>query len=427
MPSAPSPTRASRVAERVARHRDPLSRLRVRRFGADVLLRRAPVIELYYEPGDPHSHLCAQVLARLPERARTRIDVRLVAESSPDDYPERERQRAYAIADATRIAPARGLSFPGGARPPADAARARAAAALARATTTEEFLRAEPGIAAALFAGDGGEDGGDAPRGLLEANARRRARLGHYLPAVWQFDGDWFWGVDRLDHLEARLRQRGLLDGDTPLTALLPDAAALPAVAAPLPALEFFYSFRSPYSYLAVLELRAFHARWPSRVEVRPVLPMAMRSITIPRAKRMYTLRDVKREADQLGVPFGRVADPLGDGARRCLQVFTLATTTERQLDFLVSAGQAAWSEGLDLARDDGLRYVCERAGIPWEAAQERIVAGADIDYAERNRQDLLAAGLWGVPCYRVGSFTAWGRDRFWMVRELLRRAEAEA
>jgi 2-hydroxychromene-2-carboxylate isomerase len=363
----PSPTRASRVVERIAPRRDPRTVLLTRR------LRKPPALELYYEPGDPHSELCAQLVPMLTERVRTDVHVRQVGESAPEDYPERERQRAYARTDAARIAPARGLQR-GGQTPP---------------------LHPDP----------------------PEANAKRRKRLGHYLPAVWQFDGEWFWGVDRLDFLEARLRERDLLDGDAPLRTLDPAKAALPELPSPLPPLEFFYSFRSPYSYLAVLRMQAFADSWPSGVVVRPVLPMAMRSITINRAKRMYTLRDVKRIADKRGVPFGRVADPLGDGARRLLGAFPRAESTEQKLAFLVAAGRAVWSEGIDVGTDEGLRYVCERAGVD-------CVVDEDIDYAERNRLDLLEAGLWGVPCYRLGdAFTAWGQDRFWMLEELLRRA----
>ena len=168
--------------------------------------------------------------------------------------------------------------------------------------------------------------------------------------------------------------------------------------------------------------MRSFYEEWPSGVVVRPVMPMAMRGITVPRSKRLYTLRDVRREADRLGVSFGRVADPLGDGARRCLQAFEVAGSTREQLDFLVSAGRAVWAEGLDVADPRNLQHVCERAGLDWSRVYERIGVDGDVEYAEINRQDLLGAGLWGVPCYRVGSFAAWGQDRFWMLRELLRR-----
>jgi 2-hydroxychromene-2-carboxylate isomerase len=104
--------------------------------------------------------------------------------------------------------------------------------------------------------------------------------------------------------------------------------------------------------------------------------------------------------------------------------VFPLAEGTEQQLALLVSASRGVWSEGIDVATDEGLRYVVERAGVSCRDAQARVGAGAaEPAYAERNRQDLLASGLWGVPCYRIGeTFAAWGQDRFWMLREILRR-----
>ena len=336
------------------------------------------------------------------------------------------RPTAIRFAAPSPVAPARGLTFPNEARVPTVRARIAVAAALAELTDDPAaFAAREADLAAKLFAG------GEPPltrdpapvAALLRRNTRRRARLGHYLPAMWQFDGDWFWALDRLHHLEARLRDHDLLAGDDPLSELHPERAALPDVDEPLAPLEFFYSVRSPYSYLALVAMCEFQASWPT-VRIRPVLPMAMRGITIPRAKGLYTLRDVKREADRLGIPFGRAADPLGDGARRLLQVFPLATGTEGQLAFLASAATATWAEGVDVAHDAGLRFVAERAGIAWPDAHRRIQAGAGIDYAEANRLELLAAGLWGVPCYRVGAFAAWGRDRFWMLDELLRRAQ---
>src|SRR3954465_12129603 len=126
---APRPTPQSRVIERIASHRDPLRRVLAR--GSGSVRRRPPVLELYYEPGDPHSRLCAQPLPRLQERVRTPIVVRLVGQSAVADYPEPERQRAYALADAARIGPARGLAFPDDACVPSVAARIAAAAAVA--------------------------------------------------------------------------------------------------------------------------------------------------------------------------------------------------------------------------------------------------------------------------------------------------------
>ena len=36
-----------------------------------------------------------------------------------------------------------------------------------------------------------------------------RSKLGHYSGAMFYYEGEWYWGVDRLYHLEARLKSLG--------------------------------------------------------------------------------------------------------------------------------------------------------------------------------------------------------------------------
>src|SRR5690242_17744777 len=88
-----------------------------------------------------------------------------------------------------------------------------------------------------------------------------------------------------------------------------------------VPVVEYFFSFRSPYSYLSAPRAFALAERYPVKLVYRGVRPMAMRGQPLPRAKQFYILRDAKREADHLQMPFGRMHDPLGDGVWRCLTV----------------------------------------------------------------------------------------------------------
>jgi len=76
---------------------------------------------------------------------------------------------------------------------------------------------------------------------------------------------------------------------------------------------DYFFSFRSPYSYLSGPRAFALPERYDIELVFRGVIPMAMRGIPVPREKGLHTLRDVKREAVRLGMPFGRVHDPIGD------------------------------------------------------------------------------------------------------------------
>jgi len=147
-----------------------------------------------------------------------------------------------------------------------------------------------------------------------------------------------------------------------------------------------------------------------------------MRGFNIPLAKRMYIVHDAGREAKRLGIPFGLISDPIGEGALRCLKVFSLAESPPQQLDFLVEAGRCAWAEAIDLATDRGLRTVCQRVGIDWAAAQRCLTEPLPA-YAQNNLDALLDMGFWGVPSFRLGQFTSWGNDRMWMLDELQRRA----
>src|SRR3954453_8485207 len=111
-------------------------------------------------------------------------------------------------------------------------------------------------------------------------------------------------------------------------------------MAAPL---DFYFSFRSPYSYLAAPRAFALGERYDVDVRYQGVIPMAMRGQSVPRAKRLHTLRDVDREARRLGMPFGRIHDPIGDGALRCLLVAEHAVDAHRQREFVLEASRAIW------------------------------------------------------------------------------------
>ena len=399
------PSFKSRIAERIAASRDPVARLRA-----------GTALELYYEAGDPHSQLCAALARRLVGRLAVPLHIRLVPAPEANTYPEEDRQRAFAATDAARIAPCHGLPAPIAVAPERRAAvEASLAAAGADAAA---FLDAESSTLVSMT-DKGASATADATAALLRGNALRRQRLGHYLPAMWQYRGEWFWALDRLDLLASRLCADDVLGDSAPLSLF--DPARLPeAAAAPGTPLEFWFSFRSPYSYLAAVELLRRRARGLApNLQVRPVLPMVMRGLPVPRVKRMYIVRDVKRCADALRIPFGRIHDPVGDGVLRLLTVFPQRADADTQLRYCAIAGQTVWAEGLDACRDDVLRSVVERSGLDWPAAQRKLAQGIDTQHAQANRDALFEAGLWGVPSFRLGAFTTWGQDRLWMIDRL--------
>jgi len=362
-----------------------------------------------HQVDDPYSLLTAQAVRRLAQAAD--VDLRVTVLPAPEEAfnPDRQRLRTWALLDASRLARQYGLRFPERPSLPSQEAVAVAAGIALTDRPPGEQLGMLAEMGEALFSGGPihgvAADDADA---LLARNAAELRKARHYQGGMIFYEGEWFWSVDRLPLLEARLREEGLSVPDT----LDWSATPLPEPIVDGAELEFFFSFRSPYSYLAVDRTIALAARHGIALRIRPVLPMVMRGLSVPLDKRMYLVRDARRLAQVLEIPFGRIADPLGVGVERCLAVSMIAG--ERLPQWLSHAGRGIWSQGIDVATDAGLAALAARAGLDPAAA---IAAANGPEDAWRamvaeNREALLEMGLWGVPSFRMGDLIAWGQDR---------------
>lgn len=339
-------------------------------------------IELYCEPQDPYSDLCHQVAQQLQPILSIPIHINIVSAPPPHLYPEPDKQRTYASIDCARIAPAWGLRFQDQGYQP-----------------TAEYDDHQ-----------------------LEHNNTQRMERGHYLPAMWSYGGKWFWGLDRLTILLEEL----VTDGK--LATNYQDTIAFDASKASLPLqpirhpLDYYFSFRSPYSYLSVKPVLALFKQ-DIEINVKPVLPMVMRGLPVPKEKRLYIARDATRLAHAQGQPFGKIADPVGQGAENALKIFAACKTAKQQLAWLSAASTAAFAKGKPLSNRKTLKALCMQVGINWEDAEQCLRDDDGLAYAEKNRQEMFSLGLWGVPSFKYGELTVWGQDRLWMIEEAIRRS----
>jgi 2-hydroxychromene-2-carboxylate isomerase len=186
---------------------------------------------------------------------------------------------------------------------------------------------------------------------------------------------------------------------------------------------EFFFSFRSPYSYLAAPRAFQLPRRYDIELLFRGIRPMAMRGQPLPLAKRLYLLRDSKREADRIGMPFGKFHDPLGEGVWRCLTIAEHAATVGRLPEFVLAASRGIWSEGLDVASDGPLRSLCEELGLQWADCVAAIANAGYRQQVEENTAQLSELGQWGVPVFTFAGEAYWGQDRIEDLEQALRAA----
>ena len=187
--------------------------------------------------------------------------------------------------------------------------------------------------------------------------------------------------------------------------------------------IEYFFSFRSPYSYLSGPRAFALPERFDVELVYRGVRPMAMRGQPLPRAKQLYILRDSAREARRLGMPFGKIHDPLGEGVWRCLTVAEHARAEGRLAEFVLAASKAIWAEAVDVCRDAALKKICEGAGLAWPACRNAIGSADHRERVEQSTARLAELGQWGVPTFLFRGESFWGQDRI----EDLERALAAA
>lgn len=403
--------------------------LRDTRRGWHALKRRAmgrmPQIHYFHQADDPYSHLAAQVLGGL--RARYRVAITCHVVPPPDDAaaPERGLLTDWSHRDAAGLARRLDLEWPQPAVQPDADLVAQAQTALVAAG--DRFVEQAAGIGAALWRGDRAAvaafpkaDEATVRAHMAEA-AAQRARLGHYLGATFYHEGEWYWGVDRLHYLEARLKEAGLAhDPSLPALAPLRDVSlkAQPSDGA-RPELHFFFSFRSPYTYISVARVRALARHYNAELKLRYILPMVMRGLPVPRMKSLYILHDTKREADRVGLPFGRIVDPRGAATERAIAVLHRAIPLGQGEAFAESFLRGVWSEGVDGASDDGLFRLAARAGLDASFVTAALADESWRPIAEANRQELFSMGLWGAPTLRVNDRPGhWGQDRLWVIED---------
>ncbi|MFN3609063.1 MAG: 2-hydroxychromene-2-carboxylate isomerase [Hyphomonas sp.] len=417
----------TQIAAQVMKYVTGESRLMSRRAGAERRRRREGrmhQVEYFHVAGDPYSHLVLQVLPALAARYDLVIKPRLA--TPPPDWaaPERQKLEAYAREDAARLAARAGLSFANPGAQPTRERVSQAEAALAAILDAPDFAARALALSEALWTGGPLPSGAAPADGALAEGSARREKLGHYLGAMLHYEGEWYWGIDRLHYLERRLRDIGAQKPGAPEAFLFvqPDSprAGAQTKGGASEALHFYLSFRSPYTYIAAKRARALADAYGAELKLRFVLPMVMRGLPVPRMKGYYITTDVAREARRMGIAFGKIADPVGTPVERGYSILPMAMEAGLGFEFCESFLKGVWAEGIDAGSDDGLKTIVERAGLDWSAARALIGGDHWRAEAEANRAEMMDLGIWGVPSFRVGDVATWGQDRMWIIEEAL-------
>ena len=179
----------------------------------------------------------------------------------------------------------------------------------------------------------------------------------------------------------------------------------------------FYYDFSSPYAYLGATQIERVAQERGARVVWRPILVGALFNAIgtpnvplddFPAAKRSYMLRDLMHWAAHWAVKF------------RWPTIFPMRTVAPLRLALAAGDGIAAishalfrayWVENRDLSDPSVLREFGDLAAIETPAIKELL---------RKNTDEAIAAGVCGVPSFKVREHLFWGQDRLDLVSRTL-------
>ncbi len=206
--------------------------------------------------------------------------------------------------------------------------------------------------------------------------------------------------------------------------------------------IDVFWSFRSPYSYLATPRLVRCAAEYELDVKIRVVLPIAVRIPgffdTVNPLWPPYLLRDTMRIAEYERIPYGWPRpDPIVQDfatrqvareqpyIHRLTRLGVAASERGRGLPFVAEVSRVIWGgdvvgwhEGSHLA-DAAARAGLDLAELDGAIAAQR---GRHDAVIAENQRALEIAGHWGVPTMVFAGEPFFGQDRLdlllWRLRQ---------
>ena len=384
----------------------------------------------FHELLDPYSHITAQLINKFKAEYSVDLIPLLVNEPPNKTVHEPSMYRKYCLTDAIRISPFYGVEFQNDKLPNEKviSLAKRVLCSLER----EEFISKIAEISTLVWSDNEmalkalineGTLSEETILSTISNNELKRDEVEAYMGSTFSYEGELYWGVDRLDHLEHRLKDLGLkknLDTNDVSERKKTNTSDIPKHSNI--ELEFYPSLNSPYTSISLERIKLLKSNYPIKIITKPVLPMLMRNMTIPTYKARYIFRDAAREAKKYDVPFGKVISPLGKPAERAYSLFPWIDLQGQGFEYICKLMISSFREAEDIGKNSYLKALIEDLKLEWKEAEKHLDTDDWKDILEQNRLIMYEGNSWGVPSFRLvdgdETFTTWGQDRIWLIEE---------
>ena len=384
----------------------------------------------FHELLDPYSHITAKLVSKFTSEYTIELVPMILKEPPSKTVHEPSLYRKYCLADAIKVAPFYGVEFPSNELP--NEKVVSLAQRILCNLKKDEFISCIAEISSLVWSSDElaletliteKTLSEEATLTLISKNEDTRDELEAYMGSTFSYEGELYWGVDRLDHLELRLKDLGLKknkdsnyvsERKKTNTSDIPKQSNIE--------LEFYPSLNSPYTSISLERIKLLQSTYPIKLITKPVLPMLMRNMTIPRYKARYIFRDTAREAKKYNVPFGKVISPLGKPAERAYSLFPWIDQQGYGFEYICRLMISSFRKAEDIGINSYLKELIEDLGLDWNEAQKHLDTDNWKDELEKNRLTMYEGNSWGVPTFKLvdgdKTFTTWGQDRIWLIEE---------
>ena len=193
--------------------------------------------------------------------------------------------------------------------------------------------------------------------------------------------------------------------------------------------IDYYFSTQSPWAYIGHALFEDLAATHQLKVNYKPVFLIEVFSETggLPLVKRhparqRYRMMELQRWRDRRGLKFNFKpqffpGDPrLADGVAIAAVVAGLNPEP-----FVRRAFAGLWEQQLNLADPATVTRLADESGLPGAKIVARAVSD-DISAAyEQNRQEAIASGVFGSPCWVLDGEVFWGQDRIELLADALK------
>ena len=197
--------------------------------------------------------------------------------------------------------------------------------------------------------------------------------------------------------------------------------------------IDYYFSLPSPWAYIGHTLFCDLVSTYDLKVNHKPVFLGDLFSETggLPLGKRhpvrqRYRMLELQRWRDKRGLDFhlqpknwpfdGRLADGL---------VIAALEAGHDPDPFLRRAFPAVWEGQLNLGDTAVLTRLADDSGLPGAKLLERAASSDVAAIYEQNRQEAIAADVFGSPAYVLNGEVFWGQDRLELLADALKAKRA--